>query len=134
MTLDEIREALRDAGLERLADVAERLTLPAIRIEPTMVDEDTIPIGASKFGGRPDLPPDFIWPEWKGTGLTFLAQFQLSELVSYDVERLLPNDGMLYFFYEVEAQPWGGEPPDRGVWQVMFYDGAPAVLERRSSP
>jgi hypothetical protein len=38
MTLDEIREALRAPGLERLADVAERLTLPAIRIKPTMVD------------------------------------------------------------------------------------------------
>ncbi|HEY7092264.1 MAG TPA: DUF1963 domain-containing protein, partial [Ktedonobacterales bacterium] len=117
MTLEEIREALRAAGLERLADVAERLTLPAIRIEPQMVDEDAIPIGASKLGGRPDLPPDFVWPEWKGIGLTFLAQFQLSELGAYDVERLLPSEGMLYFFYEVEAQPWGCEPTDRGAWQ-----------------
>ena len=134
MTLDEIREALRAAGLERLADVAERLTLPAIRIEPTIVDEDTIPVGASKLGGRPDLPPDFVWPEWKGTGLTFLAQFQLSELVAYDVERLLPGEGMLYFFYEVEAQPWGCEPTDRGAWQVVFYDGVTSALERRPSP
>src|SRR5690349_1139828 len=133
MTLDEIREALR-ADLGRLADVAERLTLPAIRIEPQMVDEDTIPVGASKFGGRPDLPPDFIWPEWKGTGLTFLAQFQLSELVAYVVERLLPSEGMLYFFYEVESQPWSYEPTDRGAWQDLFYDGAISALERRSSP
>ena len=134
MNLDEIREALRAAGLERLADVAERLTLPAIRIEPTMVEEDTIPVGASKLGGRPDLLPDFVWPEWKGVGLTFLAQFQLSELVAYDVERLLPSEGMLYFFYEVEAQPWGMEPTDRGAWQVAFYDSALSALQRTSSP
>jgi uncharacterized protein YwqG len=132
MTLDEIREALRAAGLDRLADVAERLTLPAIRIDPTMVDEDTIPVGASKLGGH--LPPDFVWPEWKGAGLTFLAQCQLSDLIAYDVERLLPSEGMLYFFYEVEAQPWGCEPTDRGAWQVMFYDGVTSALERRPSP
>jgi len=134
MTLDEIREALRAAGLEHLADVAERLTLPAIRIEPTMVGEDTISIGASKLGGRPDLPPDFVWPEWKGAGLTFLAQFRLSDLIVYDVERLLPSKSLLYFFYEVVTQPWGMEPPDRGAWQVAFYDGATAALERTSSP
>jgi uncharacterized protein YwqG len=134
MTLDEIREALRAAELERLADAAERLVLPAIRIEPQMVDEDTIPVGASKLGGRPDLPPDFIWPDWKGVELTFLAQFQLSELVAYDVERLLPSGGMLYFFYEVAAQPWDYEPTDRGAWQVAFYDGAPSALKRRALP
>jgi uncharacterized protein YwqG len=134
MTLDEIRTALRAAGLERLADVAERLVLPAIRIEPTLVDEDTIPIGASKLGGRPDLPPDFVWPEWKGAGLTFLAQFQLSELIAYDHVRLLPSAGMLYFFYEVVAQPWGLEPTDRGAWHVAFYDGEHSSLERTSSP
>jgi uncharacterized protein YwqG len=134
MTLDEIREALRAAGLEWLADVAERLTLPAIRVEPEIVDEDTIPVGASKLGGRPDLPPNFIWPEWKGTGLTFLAQFRLSDLTAYDVEQLLPSAGMLYFFYEVEAQPWGLEPTDRGAWQVAFYDGKPSSLVRTSSP
>jgi hypothetical protein len=134
MNLDEIREALRAAGLERLADAVERLTLPAIRIEPQMVDGGTIPVGASKFGGRPDLPPDFVWPEWNGAGLTFLAQFRLSDLVAYDVERLLPSLGMLYFFYEAKAQPWGCEPTDRGAWQVVFYDGAPSTLERTSSP
>jgi uncharacterized protein YwqG len=134
MTLDEIREALRGAGLERLADVTERLTLPAIHIEPTMVDEDTIPVGVSKLGGRPDLPPNFIWPEWKGTGLTFLAQFRLSDLIAYDVERLLPSTGMLHFFYEVEAQPWGCEPTDRGAWQVAINEGEPSTLQRTSTP
>jgi uncharacterized protein YwqG len=134
MTLDEIREALRVAGLERLADVAERLTLPAIRIEPSMVDEDTIPVGASKLGGCPDLPPNFIWPEWKGTGLTFLAQFRLSDLIAYDVEQLLPSASILYFFCEVEAQPWSLEPTDRDAWQVAFYDGESSTLQRTASP
>jgi len=134
MTLDEIREALRGAGLERLADVAERLTLPAVRIKTTIVDEDALPVGASKLGGRPDPPPNFMWPEWKGTGLTFLAQFRLSDLIAYDVERLLPSAGMLYFFYEVEAQPWGCEPTDRGAWRVAFNEGEPSTLLRTSSP
>ena len=53
MTLDEIRTALRAAGLERLADVAERLVLPAIRIEPTLVDEDTFLSARRSSAGVP---------------------------------------------------------------------------------
>jgi uncharacterized protein YwqG len=120
MILDEIREALRAAGLERLAEVAKRLTLPAIRIEPTMVDEDTIPLGASKLGGRPDLPPDMAWPERDGKPLGFLAQFNLAEVAPYDVEKALPPSGMLYFFYAFAAAPWGLYAEDRGKWIVQY--------------
>jgi uncharacterized protein YwqG len=130
MTLDEIREALRSAGLERLADVAERLTLPAIRIEPQMVDEETIPIGASKLGGRPDLPPDMAWPERDGKPLGFLAQFNLAEVAPYDAEKALPSSGMLYFFYDFLNQPWGLDPTDRGGWQILFQDANGEALHR----
>jgi uncharacterized protein YwqG len=137
MTLDEIREALRGAGLERLAEVAERLTLPAIRIESAMVDEDTIPVGASKLGGRPDLPPDMAWPERDGKPLGFLAQFNLVEVAPYDVEKALPPSGMLYFFYDFVAAPWGLDPTDRGGWQVLFQDigsESPRRAQQMSSP
>jgi uncharacterized protein YwqG len=133
MTLDEIREALRAAGLGRLADVAERLTLPAIRIEPQMVDEDTIPVGASKLGGRPDLPPDLAWPERDGKPLGFLVQFNLAEIAPYDAEKVLPPSGMLYFFYDFLNQPWGLDPTDRGGWQVVFQAAGDEAL-RRAQP
>lgn len=134
MTLDEIRDALRAAGLERLADVAERLTLPAIRIEPTIVDEDTIPVGASKLGGRPDLPPDFVWPERVGKALGFLAQFNLAEVALYDVEKALPSSGILYFFYDFAAAPWGLYAEDRGKWIVQYSSLQPQSFRRAEWP
>jgi uncharacterized protein YwqG len=130
MNLDKIREALRAAGLERLADVAERLTRPAIRIEPTMVDEDTIPIGASKLGGRPDLPRDMAWPERDGRPLGFLAQFNLAEVAPYDVEKVLPPSGMLYFFYDFTNERCGVSLDDRTAWQVLYFDGSVGNSQR----
>lgn len=35
---------------------------PALMLTTLAVDEDEIPVGASKIGGRPDLPPGFVWP------------------------------------------------------------------------
>ncbi|MBV8210131.1 MAG: DUF1963 domain-containing protein, partial [Burkholderiaceae bacterium] len=31
----------------------------------------------------------------------------------------LPNAGSLLFFYDVEGQPWGFDPADRGKWAVL---------------
>jgi uncharacterized protein YwqG len=123
MTLDEIRDALRAAGLERLAEVAERLTLPTIRIEPTMVDEDAIPVGASKLGGRPDLPPGMAWPDRDGKPHGFLAQFNLTEVAPYDVEKVSPPSGMLYFFCDFTNERCGVSLDDRTAWQVHYFAG-----------
>jgi uncharacterized protein YwqG len=62
-TRKELEAALAQAGLgewsPRLAAAARR----AIVLEPGPVEEgaDT-PIGASRLGGQPDLPPDIDWP------------------------------------------------------------------------
>jgi hypothetical protein len=58
---------------------------------------DRLPIGASRFGGVPDLPPDIAWPESKGKKLPFLAQINLAELRVFH-DRALPSDGWLYAF------------------------------------
>ena len=48
-------------------------------------------LGATRFGGKPDVPPDFVWPTYEGESydhvvkdrpLTFLAQFNCEELPS----------------------------------------------------
>jgi len=119
VTVDEIRLALRDAGLERLASQVEQLVLPAIRIDVQPVDEDELPVGTSKIGGRPDLPPDIAWPEHEGRPLGFLAQFNLTEVAPYNVEYTLPSSGMLYFFYDLQSEPYGITPEQRTAWRVL---------------
>lgn len=71
---------------------------PEIIITPTQIEECLLPLGASRFGGVPDLPPTFTWPVQQGKPLQFLAQFNLSEIPSNDELYPLPKSGWLYFF------------------------------------
>lgn len=82
----------------------------------------------SKIGGRPWLPRDFEWPifenkdEGESYPLSFLCQINLSEVKEYDTDRLLPDHGMLYFFYECESFCWGFDPEDKGSARVIYFE------------
>ena len=88
--------------------------------------------GTSKIGGKPDLPKDFQWFYYNGKDykkivenrpLSFLMQINCEEVHKYDKESLLPEKGMLYFFYELFTMTWGFSPQDRGSAKVFYYDG-----------
>lgn len=101
LTREKLLELLEQHGLSHRADEILSQCKPSIHLTLGYgVDEADIPIGVSKMGGSPDVPPDFVWPEWNGIPLTFIAQFRLSDVKPYDVEDLLPEQGMLYFFFE----------------------------------
>lgn len=88
-------------------------------------DADAVPPQASKIGGKPWLPKDFQWPVYKSDEthpLSFLCQINLAEVKQYDRDGLLPEKGMLYFFYECEAFCWGFDPEDTGCAQVFYYE------------
>lgn len=73
-------------------------------------------------------------PEMVDMPLTFIAQIRLSDVAPYDTEKVLPETGMLYFFYDTDYQPWGYDPGDRGGWSVLYYDGDLSVLKRTPQP
>ena len=79
-------------------------------------------VDKSKIGGKPYLPKDFIWPYYQGLPLSFLAQINLEEVSSLDKDKLLPDKGMLYFFYELETQEWGYSPQDKGCAKVFYFE------------
>lgn len=88
--------------------------------------------GTSKIGGKPDLPKDFQWFYYNGEDykkivenrpLSFLMQINCEEVHKYDKESLLPEKGMLYFFYELFTMTWRFSPQDRGSAKVFYYDG-----------
>ncbi|WP_205683814.1 YwqG family protein [Brevibacillus migulae] len=55
--------------------------------------------GNSRVGGYPDLPDHVEWPRTEdGTLMTLVAQLNLSEIVPFQNESILPEKGMLYFF------------------------------------
>ena len=95
-------------------------------------NKEKLPKGTSKIGGKPDLPKDFQWFYYKredykkiveNRPLSFLMQINCEEVHKYDKESLLPEKGMLYFFYELFTMTWGFSPQDRESAKVFYYDG-----------
>lgn len=96
-----------------------------------------IPVGQSKFGGKPHLPKDFQWYYYNGEGmgnivknrpLSFLAQINCREIHSFDKDNLLPDKGILYFFYELDTMRWGYDPKDAGSAKVYYFSGSEQEL------
>ncbi|MBR7002443.1 MAG: DUF1963 domain-containing protein [Neisseriaceae bacterium] len=96
---------------QAILDWLEKNRRPEIRVHYQM-SSGNLPIGASKIGGCPDVPADFVWPyvaceslygdDDKPHPLTFMAQFNLAELADCDTENRLPKAGLLSFFYNDE--------------------------------
>jgi len=125
-TQSEIQDALVTFGLSDQAEILARLAQPSIRLTTRKVMLEDLPIGASRLGGLPDLP-DTDWPE----NLSFIGQINLQDIRSFEGADALPSSGWLYFFYDVENQPWGFDPQDVGGWKVVYYDGPLFSLSRK---
>jgi uncharacterized protein YwqG len=130
----DFQAALVAAGLSRLVKDIDRLARPSIRITAAEVDESLLYVGASKLGGVPDLPTGTAWPEWKGLPQSFIAQIRLDDVSQYGTEKVLPQSGMLWFFYDAQQQTFGEDPADRGGWQVLYTDGDLNTLHRAPAP
>jgi uncharacterized protein YwqG len=66
--------------------------------------------------------------------LTFLASLHLPSLGAVHRFDWLPQDGRLLFFFDVEAQPWGFDPNDRGSWAVIHVpEGTDALTPPQAS-
>ncbi len=87
MTRHDVLTLLNEAGLGDYTDAAYHLLQPALRLETVPATDDELPVGASKMGGWPDLPPTTPWPHWKGIDgtweparpLHFLAQINVAD-------------------------------------------------------
>lgn len=98
-------------------------------------------IGGTRFGGVPDTPKDFSWPVFESKAffdnevnprpLIFLAQLNCAEITPFDREGLLPKEGVLSFFYEMDSQRAGYDPKDVGCARVFRFENigdlSPAV-------
>ncbi|WP_165423494.1 YwqG family protein [Ktedonosporobacter rubrisoli] len=136
--LAQIHMKLGEAGLATFEQLLLATRQPALRLK--MTPQDVVPIGQSKFGGQPDLPPAMAYPTIGSTGsidtgapaetpLSFLVQINLAEIACFDFAReLLPETGMLYFFAWNESD----DPvPDIALPQlnerygacVLYWDG-----------
>jgi uncharacterized protein YwqG len=95
---DDLQTRLIDAGLSRVVAELVESAAECISITTHQNSDDGIPIGASKFGGNPDLPADVEWPHYKGAPLSFLCQIELSSAAKNPIAERLPSEGLLSFF------------------------------------
>jgi uncharacterized protein YwqG len=130
--MSKISDKIQEHGLGRVSKQLERLARNSIRLVATPTEG--ILLGASKLGGLPDLPDEIEWPTFNNLPLGFIGQINLSEASPFDLEEELPKSGMLYFFYDGQAQSWGYDPKDRGSSRVLFYDGTTSALKPRKTP
>jgi uncharacterized protein YwqG len=141
-----LREGLQAAGLR--GHVAEAIAGYAVpSLEFSAATSTTVPVGATKIGGRPDLPEETAWPRRSdrireramepvlgAIPLAFLAQVDLAEAARAlpPDENPLPAAGLLSFFYDAYDQPWGYDPEDRHDFRVIYSgpaeDLVPATL------
>ena len=116
MNRDTILKVLGEQSFGQYAADVEAVMQPAIHIKATALaarpmeaeegsieafDDamEALPLGASRFGGLPDLPAGTPWPERDGVPMEFVAQLRLADLAGLDPLGRLPADGTLVFFY-----------------------------------
>ena len=109
------REEILEQSRARMAAVAAQAGIapsvvaggdPVIRIR-SCLGPKRIPIGASRLGGRPDLPSGYVWPVFKDAPMAFLAQLRCEELNGV-LSGGVPPEGLLVVFASIEAD--GGYP------------------------
>ena len=70
-----------------------------INIRPT---QDSL-VGQSHWWGFTDLPESVDWPANNdGDLLTFICQIRMDEIAQFDPEGLLPHEGMMWFFADMD--------------------------------
>lgn len=114
--------AVRKHKLERKLEALEVAAVPCLAL--TTRRGRQAPLGASRFGGAPDLPGGVEWPQEDGRFYSFLAQVNLAELPATPP---LPHKGHLYFFV-------GRDDSADDVGHRILYSADATMLERRTLP
>jgi uncharacterized protein YwqG len=131
-------------GLTNQAKVIRKLARPAVLLRTKEPPEMKTALGASKIGGKPDLPSATPWPVYSdGKPLAFLAQLNLAEIAKVGSPiKGLPSDGLLSLFSAwgwVEDGDMDPEVPETGWdeqtgWTVVLHTPSGESLERRKAP
>lgn len=138
-TRDELRASLAVTGVNALdQQMLIGLAKPGIALQSKSAPDKDIPIGASKIGGAPDLPPGLKWPTREPTAhgksniemLRKLDAEKSSEYYKREIALkgpLADNPAPLTFMIQVDladaaaAGEIDADIPREG-WLLVFYD------------
>lgn len=89
--------------------------------------------GQSKWWGQPDMPEELDYPEMTLVDddgeefldpLTFVCQIRCQDIAALDPEGMLPHEGMLYFFADLDyflGDIYGSDSPGMGLWPKRHF-------------
>ena len=102
-------------------------------IKLTTQPADNPLFGQSKWWGQPDMPEELDYPEVLLVDddgeefmdpLTFICQIRCEDIASLDPEGLLPHEGMLYFFADLDyflGDIYNSDSAGLGLWQKKHF-------------
>ena len=123
-------EKLIEKGYDETAEELKAYRHSSIVICDKDTPEGGVPVGASKIGGLPDLPPEIEYPKMTGytyrmkdesedrnktypeSAMHLVMQINLRELAESgaDIEGLFPKTGMFYIFWSGEEDEFLFDP------------------------
>ncbi len=134
-TISELTQLLEDNDLSIFNDYFKSVAAPCYSLEPKGEVMDDLPLGTSKVGGLPHLPDELPWPTKGNRPLMFLAQINLEDIdLDHVPDNALPKSGLLTFWGDTAALPWGFDPKDAGAYQVLLISESLNSLSFRELP
>lgn len=102
-----LTRSISKQGLDEYRDFLLSVARPTVEL---IAADTAVTPTCSKFGGVPDLPADFEWPQSKFGPYRFLGQFNLADIPKGP--HGLPSDGLLSFFYahDENGESFWGDP------------------------
>lgn len=92
-------------------------------------DEDSLPVGTSKLGGRPDLPLNIEWPlSGFDQPMEFIGQFNLEEVHQADVAGQMPTKGVVFLFLSFDYANEDAWSPK--TFKVIYVDNVRDLVRR----
>ena len=121
--IDGIYKVFKEFKLEKYWETIRPHIKNRINVVTEPANEDVIPTGKSKIGGQPDLSSLTDWPITEaGKSLSFIAQLNMAEVSPYDNSGLLPDHGLISFFYCADQGAWGFDPKDKQRFKILFTE------------
>lgn len=129
----EIRKIVEASPLAAHSDEIMALAIPAVKMNSFLVEDGDLPLGASRMGGAPDLPPGTPWPENKGRPADFLAQIDFAAVAKAHSLPGIPDSGWVALFRDFQSG-FDGDYDDNGQWRWAHFDCPADQLARTEHP
>lgn len=129
-----MQKAIRRAGFGEFDGLVLDMARPCVRVLSEVVSQADLSPTDSRIGGDPHLPSGFEWPACRHGPLCHVATIRLSEVARFRKDVVLPDHGLLHFWFDQVTEPWGLHSTDRECSRVTYIPDEGVPLERRAHP